>query len=46
VLVGGKALTQEERVVEENLLAVNVLDNDPEGLGVAMNVVVPHEIRA
>ena len=44
VLVLGVSLTKDERVMEEDDLAIHVLDQDPEGLGASMNLLVPSEV--
>ena len=45
VLVFGVSLTEDERVMEEDYLAVDVLHKDPERLGHSVNLLIPPEVR-
>jgi len=45
VFVFGIALTEEESVVEEDDLAINILDDDEESLGTSVDLFIPSEVR-
>ena len=44
VLVFCVALPEDKGIMEEDDLAIHVLDQDPEGLGASMNLLVPSEV--